>query len=173
MDSIKRQNQVTKTFVDTGAVVELISPDLVARLPGLTLHEMRDNWLLRLADDRQVPITQYALLEVIVGGIRVHITAYVLASTETFELLLSKNWMTRVRAVKDHGKGTLTIQGKAGKKITVRAVVTESPIAELIAEKEEENDYSDNDDDLAEDELARLTEELDDLQYRAEKGQRQ
>ncbi|KAI9803926.1 MAG: hypothetical protein M1826_004936 [Phylliscum demangeonii] len=135
---------------------------------------MRDNWLLRLADDRQVPITQYALLEVIVAGIRVHITVYVLASTETFELLLSKNWMTRVRAIEDHGKGTLTIQGKSGKKITIVAAATESPIAEIIAEEDEATySDSDNNDDLAEDELARLTEELDDLQYRADKGQRQ
>ncbi|KAI9828587.1 MAG: hypothetical protein M1826_005969 [Phylliscum demangeonii] len=131
--------------------------------------------MLRLADDRQVPITQYALLEVIGGGIRVHVTAYVLASTETFKLLLSKNWMTRVRGVEDHGKGTFTIQGKMRLKTTIRGAVTESLVAELIADNEEEEDdtASDNDDDLAEDELARLTEELDELQYRAENGQRQ
>ncbi|KAI9810860.1 MAG: hypothetical protein M1826_003449 [Phylliscum demangeonii] len=174
IEAYAQRVKVNKTLVDTGAVVELILLDLIARLPGLILHEMRDNWMVRLADDRKVPITQYALLEVIVVGIRVHITAYVLASTETFELLLSKNWMTRVRAVEDHGKGTLTIQGKSGKKITIRAAATDSLIAELIAEEEEEDEnYSDNDDDLAEDELARLTEELDDLQYRTEKGQRQ
>ncbi|KAI9831097.1 MAG: hypothetical protein M1826_003995 [Phylliscum demangeonii] len=134
---------------------------------------MKDNWMLRLADDRQVSITQYALLEVIVEEIRVHVTAYVLASTETFELLLSKNWMTRVHAVEDHGKGTLTIQGKMGLKTTIRGAMTESPVAELIADDEEEEDdtASDNDDDLAEDELARLTKELNELQYCAENGQ--
>ncbi|KAI9789411.1 MAG: hypothetical protein M1816_006071 [Peltula sp. TS41687] len=156
--------KVNRTLVDTGAVVELISPTLVQRIPGLTVHEMTENWSLRLADDKKVPITHYVTLEVIVAGIRTVLRAYVMGYSETFEFLLSKNWMTRVKAIEDHGKGTLTIHGKTGKQATIQAAKAESPLAELIAEDEYEGD-----EDLAEQELSRLTEELDEFEFESEK----
>lgn len=35
---------------------------------------------------------------------------------QVYDLLLSKRWMYRVRAIEDHGAGTLTISGTDGRK---------------------------------------------------------
>jgi hypothetical protein len=154
---------ISRVLVDTGAVVELISPSLVHRLRHKKVHRMTENWSLRLADDRTVAITNYVMLEVIVGGVRAVIRAYVMGANQTFELLLSKNWMRRVRAIEDHGKQTLTIHSKAGTASTIRAAEATSQVQELITDQAEGD--GGEEEHLAEDELAKLSEELDELEY--------
>ena len=46
-----RIREVEKTLADTGAVVELINPKMVAVL-DLEIFEMDEEWTLQLADDR-------------------------------------------------------------------------------------------------------------------------
>jgi len=56
----------------------------------------------KLANDVLVPIKNYAVLEVVVSRIRTILCAYVMGINETYDLLLSKSWMKRARAVEDH-----------------------------------------------------------------------
>ena len=95
----------------------------------------------------------------------------------TFDLLLSKNWMNRVRAIEDHGAKTLTIHSKAGTAATITAAQAESPIQELIAE----DDGSLDGDELAdgdsawevEQDLLQLQEDLDEYEFQeSEKEER-
>jgi hypothetical protein len=163
--------QVTRVLVDTGAVVELISPSLVHRLRNKTVHRMTENWSLRLADDRTVAITNYVMLEVVVGGVRAVIRAYVMGANQTFELLLSKSWMQRVRAIEDHGNKTLTIHSKNGTASTVVAAEATPHVHELITEASDP--MGPGEEGLAEEELAKLTEELDEFElYHSGNGKR-
>ncbi|KAI9775935.1 MAG: hypothetical protein M1816_005661 [Peltula sp. TS41687] len=146
---------VDRTLVDTGAVVELVSPDLVKRLGNLQTYEVGDGWYLQLANDKTEAIKKYVWLPVNVAGVLANVKAYVFGGSEMFDLLLSKKWMYRVRAVEDHGPKTLTVQGTDGKKYTVTATLGESIQPELIM-----TDVEDLDEYLADDELARLNAEL-------------
>lgn len=83
--------KTTRALVDSGAVVELISPQLIVKLPGIKVHDMTQRWSLRLANDLKTPITEYVLLEVVVAGIQTVVTAYIMGANETYEVLLSKN----------------------------------------------------------------------------------
>lgn len=127
---------VDRTMVDSGAVLELISPSLVKDLK-IQMYHMDKRWSLKLANDLVVPITHYVLLEVIVAGIKTILRAYVMGYSETYQLLLSKNWMRRVRAVEDHGKNTLVIEGRSGTKANV-TVTQATPFHSEVMEVEEE-----------------------------------
>jgi hypothetical protein len=133
---------------------------------------MAEDWALRLADDRTVAITNYVMIEVVVAGIRTIMRAYIMGCNQTFDLLLSKSWMTRVRAIEDHGKKTLTIHSKAGSSATVSADAADPQVHELITDPHEQ--HEEHDVHMAEDELAKLNEELDEFEFlRAEKASRQ
>ncbi|KAI9852295.1 MAG: hypothetical protein M1838_001183 [Thelocarpon superellum] len=153
---------IHRTLVDTGAVVELVSPHLVRRLPNIKVHEMNEEWFVRLANDSTATIREYVWLPVNVAGVLAQVKAFLIGGNETFELLLSKKWMYRVRAVENHGAGTLSIQGTNGHQRTVTAAVgEESPITELITGDQLEE----FDGEMAEEELACLNEELDGYDY--------
>ncbi|KAI9776436.1 MAG: hypothetical protein M1816_005318 [Peltula sp. TS41687] len=151
---------VDRTLVDTGAVVELVSPDLVNRLGNLQVYDVEDGWYLKLANDKTEAIKKYVWLPVNVAGVLANIKAYVFGRSEMFDLLLSKKWMYRVRAVEDHGAKALTVQGTDGRKFTVTATIGESIHPELMT-----TEVEDLDEYLADDELARLNAELDDFDY--------
>lgn len=130
--------QVDRTMVDSGAVIELISPGLVKRI-GLHTLQMDKKWSLKLANDIIVPITQYTLIPLNVEGIQTICRAYVMGESETYELLLSKNWLRRVRAVEDHGRNTLVISGRNGKKANV-TITQATPFPDRVVELREEED---------------------------------
>lgn len=158
-------SRVGKTLADTGAVVELINPRLVDTL-HLPVFEMDEEWTLQLADDGIARVRKYVWVPVNVAGVVATIRAFILGMGNIYDLLLSKRWMRRVRAVEDHGQGTLTIQGKDGVQRLVRGTETEPLDIELIdGPSVDEWETA-----LAEEEIARLADELDGYDYLADQG---
>jgi len=54
---------------------------------------------MRLADDRLVVLKNYVWLDVVVTGVLARVQAYEVAVSQTYQLLLSRRWLKRVRAV--------------------------------------------------------------------------
>ena len=161
---------VKKTLADTGAVVELINPKLVELL-DLQIFEMDEEWTLQLADDRLAQIKQYVWVPVNVAGVVAVVRAFILGMGDIYDVLLSKRWMRRVRAIEDHGENTLTIRGKDGVRRVVQGTEAEPLEVELIdGPSVDEWETA-----MAEDEIARLADELDGYDYNAdqEKAERQ
>lgn len=88
------------------------------------------------------------------------VKAFVLSGGLVYDLLLSKRWMYRVRAVEDHGMGSFSIEGKDGVRRLVRGTTAEPELAEIV-NGPSIDEWETN---LAEEELARLSEELDSTQ---------
>jgi len=104
---------LTKCMVDGGAIAELMPSEVADRLE-LPRHAVEEGWSVKVADSRRVPISEYVMVNVVVGGIRVILRAYILGETGAFDLLLSRNWLHRVQAIENHKEGTLRIQGQNG-----------------------------------------------------------
>ncbi|KAF6238733.1 hypothetical protein HO173_003239 [Letharia columbiana] len=121
---------IKKTLADTGAVAELINPKLVKQ----------DVW---------APVN--------VAGVVAVIRAFILGMGDIYDILLSKRWMRRVRAIEDHGENTLTIRSKDGVKRVVQGTEAESLNVELVDEPSVDEWRTA----LAEDEITRLADELD------------
>ena len=156
---------VVKTLADTGAVVELINPRLV-KLLDLKIFEMDEEWTLQLADDRLAKVKQYVWVPINVAGIVAVVRAFILGMGDIYDILLSKRWMRRVRAIEDHGKGTLTVQGRDGIKRVVHGTEADSLEVDLVdGPSVDEWETA-----LAEDEIAKLAEELDGIDYALDQG---
>lgn len=156
---------VKKTLADTGAVVELINPKLVELL-DLQIFEMDEEWTLQLADDRLAQVKQYVWVPVNVAGVVAVVRAFILGMGDIYDILLSKRWMRRVRAIEDHGENTLTIRGKDGIRRVVQGTEAEPLDVELIdGPSVDEWETA-----MAEDEIARLADELDGYDYNADQG---
>ena len=97
-----------RTMVDSRAVTELINPSVVKDL-ALKTYDLEAGWFVRVADSQRILITQFVIIQVVVSGIRTHLRAFVMALREAFDLLLSRHWMSRVRAIENHEHYTLTI----------------------------------------------------------------
>lgn len=96
-----------------------------------------------------------------VSGVKAIIKIFILSKGLVYNLLLSKKWMYRVCAIKDHGTGSFTIEGKDRichlvKKTTARPELMEIVNGLLIDEWETN---------LAKEELICLSEELDNTDY--------
>ena len=165
IDAWIKDHHVPRTLVDTGAVVELINPKLVEIL-NLEVHQMDEEWKLQMADDGLVSINEYVWVAVNVKGIVALIKAYILGQGDIYDILLSKRWMHRVLAVEDHGKQTLHITGKDGVKRTISGKAAESTRAEIVGGPSVDEWETA----IAEDELARLAEELDGFDYEQDQG---
>lgn len=87
-----------------------------------------------------------------------------------YDLLLSKRWMYRVRAVEDHGAGTLTISGTDGLKRVVDGQEADSLAVELVDAFEVEDLGMD----LADEEVYQLIDKANEAEYYYDqvKGQR-
>jgi hypothetical protein len=127
--------QFNRCMVDGGAVIELIPPHMVAKL-GLKPKPMEEGWYVKVADNRRVPIKEYVILEVIVQGIRTYLRAFLIDGPDSYDLLLSRNWMARVGALEDHLGGTLKIQGKSGVVVNVPASEAPTPEVEVMHQKD-------------------------------------
>ena len=100
---------IPEVLVDAGAMLDLISSQLVAKLK---LKRFPVSGLgMRLADDRLVILKNYVWIDVIVAGILARIKAYEVAVSQTYQLLLSRRWLRRVRAVEYHDTQMLFIEG--------------------------------------------------------------
>ncbi len=94
--------------------------------------------------------------------------AFILGAGDIYDLLLSKRWMHRVRAVENHHAATLTLEGKDGVKRTIRGREAESSeVGKDIVGGPSVDEWKTA---IAEEKLTRLTEELDDIDYIADMG---
>ena len=169
IDAWVGDQKISKTLVDSGAVVELISRKVVQDL-DLQVYHMNEKWTLQLADDGHATVQEYVWVTVNVSGVRALVKAFILGDGQVYDLLLSKRWMYRVRAVEDHGAGTLTISGTDGLKRVVDGQEADSLAVELVDALEVEDLGMD----LADEEVYQLIDEANEAEYYYDqvKGQR-
>ena len=78
-----------RTLVDSGAVVDLISPRAIQKAELKPRPIQKEPWGIRLASDNLVEIKEYVNIRVNVASIEMPITAYVTGIRVTYDLLLS------------------------------------------------------------------------------------
>lgn len=89
------------------------------------------------------------------------VKVFILGDGQVYDLLLSKRWMYLVRAVEDHGAGTLTISGTDGLKRVVDGQEADSLAIELVNTFEVEDLGMD----LADEEVYQLINEANNAEY--------
>lgn len=155
------ENLVGKTMLDTGAIIELASPDLVHKL-GLETFKMTEDWVLQMADDGCATVTSYTWVPVNVAGVCAIVKAYILGQGLVYDLLLSRRWLKRVRAVENHEHDTITIYGRDGVPRIVHGTPAKRPEEARLVENQSLDDWETE---LANEELAALADELDGLDF--------
>jgi len=149
--------KIREVLVDAGAMLDLISTQLVDKL---RLERFPVTGLgIRLAEDRLVLFKNYVWLDIVVAGVFARIKAYEVAVSQTYQLLLSRRWFRRVKAVEYQESRTLFIEGSAG----VRRKVPGIPIDPRAIKLENTDTYTycDLEDEEAEEALDTLLNELD------------
>jgi len=101
--------KIPDVLVDGGAMLELISKELVKRL-NLVRYPV-DGLAIRLADDRLISLRYYVWLDIVVAGVLARIKAYEVEVSHTYQLLLSRRWLRQVKAVEYHSTQTLFLEG--------------------------------------------------------------
>ena len=149
--------KIPEVLVDAGAMLDLISSQLVDRLQ---LERFPVSGLgMRLADDRLVVLRNYVWLDVVVASVLARIKAYEVAVSQTYQLLLSRRWLRRVKAVEYHDSSTLYIEGSDRVRRKVPAIPMESTGVKM--ENLDPQPYLEVDDEDAEDAVETLLNELD------------
>ena len=114
---------------------------------------------MRLADDRLVVLRNHVWMDVVVAGVLARIKAYEVAVSQTYQLLLSRRWLKRVKAVEYHDSRTLFIEGSD----RVQRKVPGIPFGTtgIKMESTDLSPFSDVEDDEAEEVIETLLNELD------------
>jgi hypothetical protein len=103
---------VPEALVDGGAMIDLVKVDLVRRI-GLQTMRVVD-FGMRMADETFVALEEAVWLNVNAEGVVCRIKAYVVPSSVSYEVLLSRRWLKRMRAKEDHATNQLNVQGVDG-----------------------------------------------------------
>ncbi|KAH0541590.1 hypothetical protein FGG08_003938 [Glutinoglossum americanum] len=111
-----------RTLVDSGANLDLISPDALRKIRVTPKPMEGKKYGIRMASDELVVVKEYAHLQVNVAGVGTCITAYVTGHGVGYDLLLSRRWIGNVDAIEQYQKRRFTIGGKDGQRIEVPAV---------------------------------------------------
>ena len=119
-----------RTLVDSGAVVDLISPRAVQKAELRPRPIQEEPWGIRLASDDLVEIKECVDIQVNVAGVEMPITAYVTGIGVTYDLLLSRRWMEGIGAQEDYKSRTFMIDYRR-KRRTIKL----TPISILKAKK--------------------------------------
>jgi len=149
--------RIPEVLVDAGAMLDLISSQLVDKLK---LKRFPLTGLgMRLADDRLVILKNYVWGDVVVAGVLARVKAYEVAVSQTYQLLLSRRWLKRVRAIEYHDTRSLFIEGGDH----VRRKVPGVPVGQMEMKMEnlEPSGCSDVEDEEAEEAIETLLNELD------------
>ena len=149
--------KIPEVLVDAGAMLDLVASKLV---DALQLERFPVTGLgMRLADDRLVVLRNYVWMDVVVAGVLARIKAYEVAVSQTYQLLLSRRWLKRVKAVEYHESRTLFIEGSDH----VRRKVPGIPFGAtgIKMEHTDLSPFCDVDDDEAEEAIETLLNELD------------
>jgi len=160
--------KIPEVLVDAGAMLDLISSKLVDRLQ---LERFPVSGLgMRLADDRLVVLKNYVWLDVVVAGVLARVDAYEVAVSQTYQLLLSRRWLKRVRVVEYHDSRTLFIEGSDRVRRKVPAIPSTGTAVKM--ESIQPPSFYDIDDEDAEDAVETLLNELDHWQEGGEEESR-
>jgi len=163
-----------RILIDGGSVVDLISPYFVQK-HHLPLRPARVEWQLRLADDSRQEIKHCVTIALCVEGIHSIVTAYVVGEGMGFDLLVSKCWLRRHRAVEDYGEDVLVLRGKAGVKRQVSLVLAHLSGPPIGLETTTPNDDDDEEEeDISEEALEELLQSdnvLDELIWEKEQSE--
>jgi hypothetical protein len=130
-----------RTLVDSGAVVDLISPKAVQKIKAKPRPITEEPWGIRLASDDLVEIRECVDIPVNVEGIKMLVTAYITGNGVTYDLLLSRRWLHGVGAREDFKRETFTIEGE-GFQLRIRPTLAD------ILKKEQVEDELDQDSEL-------------------------
>jgi hypothetical protein len=103
---------VSEALVDGGAMINLIKVDLVRRI-GLPTMKVVD-FGMRMADETFVALEEAVWLNINAEGVVCRIKAYVVPSSVSYDVLLSRQWLKRMKAREDHATNKLTVQGVDG-----------------------------------------------------------
>lgn len=152
------KNKLPEVLVDAGAMLDLISTQLIDKL-GFERFPV-SGLGMRLADDRLVVLRNYVWLDVVVAGVLARIKAYEVAVSQTYHLLLSRRWLKRVKAVEYHDFQMLFIEGSDRVRRKVPAIPNGATGVKM--ENIEPESFFEVDDDEAEDGVETLLNELDD-----------
>jgi len=147
--------QVPEVLVDAGAILYLISFQLVDKLK---LKRFLVTGLgMRHADHRLVILKNYVWVDVVVAGILVRVKAYKVAISQRYQLLLSCRWLKRVRDIEY--TRSLFIEGGD----QIRSKVPGGPVGqtEMKMENLDPQGFLDVEDEEAEDAIKTLLKELD------------
>ena len=101
-------------LIDGGAMLDLISQTVADQL-RLEKHVVRGLGM-RLADDSLVRLDHYVWADVIVAGVVARIKAYVVPVSVTYQVLLSRRWLKRVKGIEYHATNVPYIEGTDGVK---------------------------------------------------------
>lgn len=105
---------VTRVLVDCGSLTELVSGVFAEKVGLNPLRIEGQSLYLRMADDSASPITHYVKFPMVVGGILSIITAYVVSTSHSYDILLGKGWLRRNKALIDFDRDEMTLTGKKG-----------------------------------------------------------
>jgi hypothetical protein len=152
---------IHRTLLDTGSVVELVSPNTLKYLGITQTNRMEESWAIKMANDEIATIKEYVWLSVNVEGVLANVKAFVIGMGDIYDLLLSKKWMRKVRAVEDHGTGSFTLKGNDGVPVTIVGKHCTAPQFELVIPQQDGG----LEEDMAEDAIEELCEEIDNYDY--------
>jgi len=101
--------KILEVLVDAGAMLDLISTQLVdkLRLERFPVTSVG----MRLAEDRLAVLKKYVRFDIVVAAVLARIKTDEVAVSQTYQLLLSRRWLRMVKAVEYHESRTLFIEG--------------------------------------------------------------
>ena len=136
-------SKLTRTLLDGGSVVELISEKLVKSIKPRPIIYTDGYLRVSLATDKLDELTDYMYVPVNVQGVEAIIKAWIVR-VDIYELLLGLSWLRRVHCKPDYGSGEIYITGDdhRQRRIPVELIAIENglPIVEFEEDDEESAD---------------------------------
>ena len=102
-------------------------------------------------------------MDVNTAGVVARVKAYVMPINVSYNLLLSRRWTTRVKAIEDHEQNTIDIEGKDGVRRTITGTPGSAQMAgfDVCINAAENAKSLEDEDDNAEEAVENLLDELD------------
>ncbi len=108
---------LSKTLLDGGSLVELLSRQFVRRIKPRPAIQ-RDGYIrVSLANDSVTTLDEYVIIPINIEGMEAILKAW-LVDVEVYDLLLGITWMRRANCTQMFGEGKITIKGN-DKKIQI------------------------------------------------------
>ncbi len=114
---------IKNTMVDGGAMVDLISSNVVSQLPDTPIRR-DDSMKIILANDKRMTLDAYVVVYVNVAGVMAAVKASVMPDAQGYGMLLGLRWLRRVRSSIEYGSKAITISGtdNVRRQVSIREV---------------------------------------------------